>query len=647
MAEQKLKIIISAVDEAKGILKRVQGNLAEVASASRKAGLMIGAMGAGLILAGKKAITSYGIQEQAEARLFAGLANVQVVTDETRNSMLEYAKSLQEVTTFGDEQIISGMGILSTFQLNQRQIENLTPRILDMAASLEKSTGQQQDLEAISIAVGKAMTLGVGSLTRYGVVISDASKEAFLLADQQGKLDIITRELDKNFKGIAKAVGDTATGAFIKMKNAIGDVWEEIGKELMPTVEKMAIAIKDFAQNTMPIWIAKTKKIVGWFIEHKEVIVILAGAIVGALVPAVVSATIAFATLALTLAPFVLGGALIGAVIYGLTATGGATEKLDERIVEINEEIRIYQNELENARLGTYYLGEEQLDSAIKTLELDKRLVEINGTLDEVNKRLEKGDAWWVKYAKAIGMNVNDAEDLKDVQGILIMQQQSIIAQKEKEGKALEAVRTKYKENQRQLQENEQALKNAAGAAGELTEAQEKAAEAAKKLAEDQAKAYDDMSSKIVNTLIKLKDRILGLDDEEIGALEKIISLNKEKLKTMYASDYFAKTAAQNEIKLAEQRISAIKRQRAIPTVAETLAQAQNVRGVGAVHLQQLGLPTPRQSFIAPLASTPTREVRNFSFNFAGAFIGSKQQFINEIRQTINRESELRALAGT
>lgn len=252
MPKINLQVVVSAQDKASKVLTKFGKNVNKMrAGLNKYKGAILAGTAAlgGLLYAAKKAIDAFGVEERAIARLTAGLRNVDGMTQRHTDSLVKYAGQLQKATTFGDEQIISSMGMLSTFQLNDKAIKALTPRLLDMTAALEKSTGQQQDMEAVAIAVGKAMTLGVGSLTRYGVVISDTAKAAFLLADAEGKVNIITQELDKNFKGIAEEVALTTTGKMIQLTNALSDLQETMGgaiaEALRPWIDNIVQITKD------------------------------------------------------------------------------------------------------------------------------------------------------------------------------------------------------------------------------------------------------------------------------------------------------------------------------------------------------------------------------------------------------------------
>ena len=163
-------------------------------------------------------------ERQAQAELFLARSLKNVTTEVGNN--VEYLKKLaaeyQKLTGVGDETILGFAGMLSTFQLNSRQIAELIPRILDMGKALEMTTGRSVDYNSIAIAVGKAIQGQTGILARYGVVLD---KQAI----KTDKFNGILKSLDMNFKGAAKAAGETFTGEIQKLKATFSDMGEKIG----------------------------------------------------------------------------------------------------------------------------------------------------------------------------------------------------------------------------------------------------------------------------------------------------------------------------------------------------------------------------------------------------------------------------------
>ena len=152
--------------------------------------------------------------------------------------MFEYAKQLQNVTTFGDENIISGMAMLSTFQLNETQIKAITPRMLDMAAATNEAALAGGDLNPIALQLGKAFTGQVSALTRSGVVIDQSALAMARAKGSAEEFNFILNELDKNFEGIAESIAKSGVGKNdFKMRNQISDNKELIGTQMIPVQE--------------------------------------------------------------------------------------------------------------------------------------------------------------------------------------------------------------------------------------------------------------------------------------------------------------------------------------------------------------------------------------------------------------------------
>jgi len=189
-------------------------------------------------------------QELAEAKLAAGIQNVADLTGkrtdlvkEDTAALMEEAKALQKVTTFGDEQIANAMAMLSTFALQKDSLKKLTPRLLDMAASVQKLSGTEVELQDIAVAVGKSMTMGAGALGRYGIVMSDVQREAFNLAEGEEKINVLTEIMDQNFKGFAEGSALTSVGRMKQLSNQFGDFKEKIGSIIADLFDKLIPAL--------------------------------------------------------------------------------------------------------------------------------------------------------------------------------------------------------------------------------------------------------------------------------------------------------------------------------------------------------------------------------------------------------------------
>jgi len=188
-----------------------------------------------------KTIAAYRTQVEAETRLRASLRNVASASADGADKLIQLAAALQQTTTFGDEQIISGMAMLATFQLNEDAIAALTPRMLDMAAAM--GTGGE-GLTTIALQVGKAFAGQIGSLSKSGVLIGQVALAASRATGPYREFSFLTGELDKNFKDLAAALALTDLGKIDQLRNEISDLNEELGKVSLP-VQVFALEMKE------------------------------------------------------------------------------------------------------------------------------------------------------------------------------------------------------------------------------------------------------------------------------------------------------------------------------------------------------------------------------------------------------------------
>jgi phage-related minor tail protein len=192
-----------------------------------------------LYAAGKELTDMYAIQERAVSNLDAVLKATGGTVGLTSRELQEMAAAFQEVTLFGDEAIIGMNAVLLGFRSIQGdQFKRTTEAILDM------STVMGTDLVSAANMMGKALdspTQGVSALSRVGFVFTEQQKELIKTLEESGDLlgaqEIILGEVEKAFGGAARAAGDTATGAFKQLNNALGDMKENLGRDIATWTE--------------------------------------------------------------------------------------------------------------------------------------------------------------------------------------------------------------------------------------------------------------------------------------------------------------------------------------------------------------------------------------------------------------------------
>ena len=252
-----IKAVITADDRASKAISNFGRNVNKTA---KRAGIAIAAAGTAAVAFGVSAVKSFAESEDAIAQLNAVLKSTKGVAGVTSKAAIKLADSMQRVTKFSDEEILSAESLILTFtKINKKIFPDTVKIVADM------STALGQDLKSSSIQVGKALQdpiLGVTALRRVGVNFSAAQKDVIKnLVDtgQSAKAQaIILKELQVEFGGSAKAAGETFSGKLAILKNSFDEVKESIGKVIIEALTPLFTKLATFvASDKFQLWLQK------------------------------------------------------------------------------------------------------------------------------------------------------------------------------------------------------------------------------------------------------------------------------------------------------------------------------------------------------------------------------------------------------
>lgn len=233
MASKSLVFELYGKDRtASSTMRGVAGEADRMGQTMKRVGL---AVAAGLAVAGAAAI-AFGItsakafaeaQTQQERLNFA-YERFPAIADLTRASYDKLNAALAAKTGFDDDGIASGQAVLAQFGLTGKQLQTLTPLLLDYArASGQNVVDAAED-------VGKAM-LGQGrALKDIGIDFQDAGSVA-------ANFDQVLAGLTSNVSGYAEQFGTTAAGKFEILTMKWGEFQERVGSALLPGLEKLMV----------------------------------------------------------------------------------------------------------------------------------------------------------------------------------------------------------------------------------------------------------------------------------------------------------------------------------------------------------------------------------------------------------------------
>lgn len=193
-------------------------------------------------------VVKFDAQIQAIGQVEAALTSTGAVAGKTSEELQKSASALQELTTFGDEDILRGV----TAQL--LTFTNVAGEQFDKAqlAALNLSTRLGTDLTSQTIQLGKALNdpiKGITALGRAGIQFSNEQKETIKRLTETNQIakaqDIILKELETQFGGSAEAAAKLGSGPIKQLNNQFGDLLEEFGKIISEAIIPFVARLKN------------------------------------------------------------------------------------------------------------------------------------------------------------------------------------------------------------------------------------------------------------------------------------------------------------------------------------------------------------------------------------------------------------------
>lgn len=158
---------------------------------------------------------------------------------DVQRRLISQAKELQGSTLFGDEETIKAQALIAAFVKEGDQIERIIPLVQDLAAA------KGMDLAAAADLVSKTLGSSTNALSRYGIQVEGA-------VGSTERLESLANGLTSAFGGQAEAAAG-ADVTFTQLKNAMGDLQEEIAKLVAPESTQSLISLVDSLTDSVKI----------------------------------------------------------------------------------------------------------------------------------------------------------------------------------------------------------------------------------------------------------------------------------------------------------------------------------------------------------------------------------------------------------
>jgi len=280
--------------------------------------------------------------------------------------MGRFASQMQEVTNFGDEQLLPLMSKLAqTFHLNTEQIQQLTPAILDFAEA-NKATGMT--VESAFDLMGRALNGHTEMLGRYGLELDENRIKT------EG-VTYLVEKLTADYGGTASALVDLRT----QNANTWGDIRETVGDMLNVLVAPLLTGLKNLFA-----WFNNLSPVMRGFVTGLAVAI----PTIVSVTSVITGLTVAINALKVAINPV---AGVIGIVVGALAALGFAYASTKLASSNATDAQQDFRQEVERTTRSVDELVEEQREIAtsIDYDEARRRLAAVQEELSRYRKTLE------------------------------------------------------------------------------------------------------------------------------------------------------------------------------------------------------------------------------------------------------------------
>jgi hypothetical protein len=181
-------------------------------------------------------LEQFKAQEKAINALNTAMVAQGIYSRELSQKYQDMAKSLQQVTTYGDDQIIQAQAQLQSFLGTTKVTEKLTMAVLDLA------TAKKMDLTSAAEKVGRAISSSTNALAREGIAVD-------VTATKQERLAQVITGIEGKWKDQAKAAA-SGLGVWDQLKKDFEDLEKTLGERLAPIVVFVGQQLRKFAEDT-------------------------------------------------------------------------------------------------------------------------------------------------------------------------------------------------------------------------------------------------------------------------------------------------------------------------------------------------------------------------------------------------------------
>lgn len=316
------------------IAQSIGKSLQSAGKTMMKTGAFATALAVPIVAGIKNVLSAYETQLAAESKLEEVMKTRTGATEAQVNALKLLASEQQKLGIIGDEVALSGAQQLATFVKTPDAVNNLIPAMNNLLAQQKGYNATAEDAVGIGNLMGKVLQGQTGALKRVGITFSEEQEKMLKYGTEEERVAVLSQVITDNVGNMNAKLADTPLGKITQMKNAFGDLKEQLGASLAPVLSEIAQKI---SEEVLP----KIEAFISFMQEHPIIAKVVVGltallavggpllifigsivSAVGAIIPVIGAVTAAVGALNIAALPITGTFLLIVAAIAAVIAIG-------------------------------------------------------------------------------------------------------------------------------------------------------------------------------------------------------------------------------------------------------------------------------------------------------------------------------------
>ena len=184
-------------------------------------------------------------QIREETKLMTIMEQRMNATEEQMKSIVKLTDAQEQLGVVAGDVQVAGAQQVATFLKEAESVNVLIPSMNNLLAQQKGYNATTGDAVNVANMMGKVLEGQVGSLKRVGISFTEAEEKVLKYGNEAERVAMLAQVINNNVGQMNKSLAQTSEGKITQLKNVFGAFQDEIGKQLLPVIDKVVPKITD------------------------------------------------------------------------------------------------------------------------------------------------------------------------------------------------------------------------------------------------------------------------------------------------------------------------------------------------------------------------------------------------------------------